>query len=111
MAKLDLKIQRGSTYRRLFHILQPDKTPLDLTGCAIRSKIRKSRHDSTISLNFHAEITDPLTGEFTVSLSAAETETVGFATGVYDVEIVFSNGDVQQVLFGGVLFKSEATYG
>jgi hypothetical protein len=64
-----------------------------------------------VVIDLHAEITDPGNGKFSISLSPAETEQIKFATGVYDVEIVFSPTEIQQVLFGNVLIKKEATYG
>lgn len=41
-AKLDLLIQRGSTYRKAFQLQQPDGAPVNLLGSSIRAKLRKS---------------------------------------------------------------------
>lgn len=109
-AKLDLLVQRGSTYRKLFQLQQKDGTPVELLGCSIRAKLRKS-YESSIELNFQAAIYDAVNGKCSIELTAAETEQIGFTTGVYDVEIIFTNGDIHQVLFGNVLIKKEATYG
>ena len=108
-AKLDLLIQRGSTFRRLFQLQQPDTTPVDLTGALIRGKIRKD-FKSSVVVDLHAEIYEPVIGKCLIQLTATETEAISFATGVYDVEIEFSNGDVRQALFGNVLVRQEATY-
>lgn len=109
-AKLDLLIQRGSTYRKAFQLQQPDGTPVNLLGSSIRAKLRKS-FESSVEVDFHALIFDPLNGKCSIELSADETAALEFVTGVYDVEIVFTNAEVQQVLFGNVLIKKEATYG
>jgi hypothetical protein len=109
-AKLDLLIQRGSTYRKLFQLQQVGGIPVDLLGSDIRAKLRKT-FESAVFIDLHAQITDPVNGKCLIELSAAETEEIQFATGVYDVEIIFPNTEVQQVLFGNVLVKKEATYG
>lgn len=109
-AKLDLLIQRGSTYRKAFQLQQRSGVGVDLLGCSIRAKIRKT-FESTIELSFHATIFDPANGKCSIELSAAETEQIEFSTGVYDIEIIFPDGSVHQILFGNVLVKKEATYG
>ena len=108
--KLDISIQKGSTFRKVLQMKQQDGTPVNLVGSLIRAKIRKS-YESIVQLSLNPEIIDPLDGKFKLELSALTTENIHFACGVYDVEIEYTNGDVAQIIFGNVLVKKEATYG
>lgn len=107
--KFDLCIFKGSDFDKGFQ-LRGTTGPVDLTGATIRSMCRKTE-SSTIYISLGAHIIDPVEGLWGLKLTAAETSLVAFSHGVYDVEVEFANGVVNQVLRGNVLFKAEVTYG
>jgi len=68
-AKLDILIQRGSTYRKVFQLQQTSGAPVDLLGSSIRAKLRKS-FESAVTLDLHASIIDPVNGKCSIELRA-----------------------------------------
>lgn len=106
--KYDLCIYKGSTYTKSFQLRGTSGTPTDLTGATLRTACRKE-YGSSITAPLAAEIIDAANGMWRIHMSAADTAVVGFVSGVYDVEVVFTDGTVMQILRGNVLFKQEAT--
>lgn len=104
--KIDLLIQKGATFRRVYQLKQSDGTPVNLTNFQIRSYMRHT-FDSTAFVDLHASIVDAITGKWKLELSDAETSALTFTTGVYDVELVCP--EVVPITFGNVLIRPEVT--
>lgn len=110
-AKYKLVVWQGSTLRKTWTWYQSDalSDPVDLTGATGRSKIRRSfRGDVVASLTVTLGGT---AGTVTVELSDEATallEPWG-NQGVWDLEIAWSNGDVDKLLYGPAILKEEAT--
>jgi hypothetical protein len=112
-ARVDLKIYQGSDFNQVVTFLQTvDGDPIDLTGLTGRMQIR----DSKSSLNVQMALTTEngrltfggATGVVTMTLSAAETETLT-SDGVYDLEFVTSATSASRWLEGSVIFSKEVT--
>lgn len=116
-AKKDFTIKQGSTFRHHLYVKQKiDKntfTPVNLTGCVPRMQIRPSIGSSVVILdlkvNNFISITDPQEGKITIEIPPNETQILDFNYGVYDIEILFENGDVIRFLEGKVRLSPEVT--
>lgn len=100
--KYDVSIYQGEDADILsFKWLQPDRTPIDLTGCQVRMQIRAVTGDLLLdrSLNDGVRITDSV---IYISVRANEIATIAVRQGVYDVFITDSLGMAHKVLFGEV---------
>lgn len=113
-AQLDLTIYQGATFRKSFTWQTGDPlTAVDLTGCTMRMQIRERRDATEVIVELTSEnggITiTPLTGQFALYLSATATAALAVTKAVYDLEIVFANGDVVRFLQGKVTVSPEVT--
>ena len=88
-------------------------TPVDLTGCKARMHIRPDIDSSEILLDLNTEngrITlGGLTGRISLRVEAADTAAIQWASGVYDLEIIFPDGTVTRKLKGTVAVSKEVT--
>lgn len=109
-----LEIVQGATLREsLTWKVGKPAVAVDLTGCTARLQVRQKIASPTVLLELTTENagiqlggTD---GRITLSLSAAQTAAITWRTGVYDLEIVFGNGDVRRLLSGSAVVLPEIT--
>lgn len=115
--KLDLLFRQGATFGPVpVSMTAPEGEPIDLTGCLIRSKIRKS-YQSATAYEVDCSLTDAAGGKFVFSVTDETTAlmpcgpTPNDAASVYvwDLEIEFPDGTVMPVFFGSVKVAPEAT--
>jgi hypothetical protein len=116
---LDLLIRQGTT-------LGPNTTQLkdragaaiNITGATIRSEIRKTPDDAVVKATAVCTITDAANGTFTWSFTAAETklltaspidEEQDASKYVWDMEIQYSTGRIQPLMYGVVKVFREVT--
>jgi len=102
--------EQGATFRRRITLLNPDETPVDLTGYSIRMQVRnKTQMIVELTTENGRVIVEPLHGRFTLFLGASLTASlpVGFFT--YDIEIASSNDNVQRALEGKFQISGEVT--
>jgi hypothetical protein len=112
--KLTLTIYQGSTFRRVVRLADDAGGAIDLTGATARMHVRAAITDTATLLelteaNGRALVTDAVGGEITLLVSAADTALLTFTTGVYDLEIEYSDGTVDRVLYGKVTLSKEVT--
>ena len=116
--KQDLLIKQGCSYSIPFRYTDELGAPKDLTGCTVRSQIRKTIKSPTITETFAPLISpDPSTGLFTLSLTALQTSAIPAGDGpdaaeskyVYDVELVSAGGVVTPLAYGVVRIHPEVT--
>lgn len=112
--KVDLVIEKGATYRKLFQLKDKSKVPIDLTGYIGRMHIRTSAASSTILLELTTEngrmTITPLEGK--VELYISKTDTTAITTkgnAVYDLELESSGGEVLKMIRGTISFIEEIT--
>jgi hypothetical protein len=103
----NLYIDQGTTF--IFSIQVSDQTgePKDLTNYTVAAQMRKSYYTNT-AIDFTADITLPLDGEITISLTALQTSAIKAGRYVYDIEIT-SELETLRVLEGIVVINPEVT--
>lgn len=116
--KLDLLIRQGATFGSVTaQMFNPDLTTINLTGCIIRGKIRKTSLDTRVIADINATITDPLLGKYQYGLTAAETALIPAGENitdqkskyVWDLELEDSAGKVFPLYYGSVTVFRELT--
>lgn len=114
-ASLDLTIYKGSTFVKSIQWKTGDPAvAVDLSGCTARMQVRKSPCDSTILESLTTEngkivITQPLNGKLEIRISAQTSSAYTFVSGVYDLEVVFTNGTVTRIIEGNFIAMPEVT--
>ena len=86
--EFDLRVRQGQTYEVLFEMVNPDGTPLDLTGCAVRGQVRRTPQDPAVVAELVGVTTpeDALLGCFMLVLTAAQTAAISAGDTLYDAE-------------------------
>lgn len=114
--KVGIQIDQGATFRKQFVWKSGPKgseTPVDLTDCTARMQIRQQIGDSEVLAELTTEnagiVLGGTTGEVDLYISAVTTAGFEWTEAVYDVEIVFSNGDVRRFVAGAVCVSPEVT--
>jgi hypothetical protein len=109
---LNIKIEQGATFNPQINLKTNLGNPVDLTGCTITSKMRRT-FDAATAYAFTCTILSPATdGSFTWEMSAATTASIDVSGGtsfVYDVEVLFPDTTVQRIMQGTVSVSPEAT--
>ena len=113
-AKLKLKIIQGATFRKPLVWLAPDKTtPIDLTGCTARMQVRSEVESPTVLLELTTAnggiVIDGPAGKMTLHISPADTASVTWEGGVWDLEVVHPSGDVTRLAQGSISVLPEVT--
>lgn len=112
-AKHKLLIIQGATFRDRLVWMNPDKTPIDLTGCTARMQVRAEIESPTVLLELttaNGGITvDGPAGQLTLYLTPAATAAIAWQSGVWDLELEHPNGDVTRLVQGTVSVKPEVT--
>jgi len=111
---INFTLQQGATFRRTF-ILRDSKTtePLDLTGCSARMQVRPTLISDDVLLELTIDnggITiTPLEGKIELHIAHDATVNTTWRKGIYQLEIVFANGDVSRYLEGTITHSLEVT--
>ncbi len=115
-ANWPLEIIQGATFRTPFvwKTGEPgSEVIVDLTDCTARMQVRKNYKATTTEIELTTGngrvIIGEDTGTITLHLTATETSALTFTKGVYDLEVVFSNGDVWRLLKGDITVDPEVT--
>jgi len=82
----NIYIDQGSTYSMSLNVTDQNGDPKDLSQYTVAAQMRKSYYANT-AIDFDAEITYPLDGELTVSLTSATSADIKPGRYVYDIEI------------------------
>lgn len=114
----NLLIRQGATFGPVtVTMTNPDTTPVDLTGCTIRGKIRKKALDVAVVATFTVTITDApngeyqflLTDEITSAIEAGEYASSSASKYVWDLEMEDTLGKVLPLYYGAVTVLREVT--
>lgn len=108
----DIVCEQGVTFRRTFTWTDENEQPINLTGCSARMQVRPTHSSPTTWLNLSspASITlTPLVGQLTVVITASQTASLPVKRGVYDLEVVLSNGEVVRLVQGSFTVSPEVT--
>ena len=86
---------------------------MNLTGYTARAQIRPSKCSGVIVAEMTTPasgiVIDPLTGKFTLSLSAPTTAAIAPGQYMYDLEATAPGSSVTRVCGGAVSFSAEVT--
>lgn len=128
--RLDILIRQGATFgpfpAQMFgpvdtnnptHVSQGYGDPINLTGCTIRGKIRKTALSATVTATLAVTITTAATGQYSFTLT--DTTTAAIVAGekvtdkasqyVWDLELVEATGRVIPLYYGAAIVLREVT--
>lgn len=124
--RCNLLIKQGDTFRRPLQLLNPvpegapagtEPTPIDLTGCQLRSQIRRKALDAAIVVTIDIAVTNAATGTARMLITPAQTASIVVGESIkdtesqftWDLELVDSSGDVRTLLYGDCVIFREVT--
>jgi hypothetical protein len=109
----DLEFLQGETYTKQFIWKDSAGTAVNLTGYTARMQVRQSKASDTVLLELTTEngrITlGGAAGTIDLNLTATTTAAITWRRGLYDLELVASNGVVTRLLEGEVTVSKEVT--
>lgn len=105
----NLDLYRGDTGRWQFKLWSDTaKTdPVDLTGCTVTAMIRDKIPSSTFQMEMDCVLTTP--NIIDMELTALASRDLP-ATGVWDIQITWANGDISTILKGTVKVTNDVTF-
>lgn len=103
----NIYIDQGTTFSLSIIVSDQNGDPKDLSDYTAAAQMRKSYYTNT-AINFTADVTMPLDGEVTISMTAEETSAIKAGRYVYDIEIT-SELETLRVLEGIVVINPEVT--
>lgn len=116
--KQNLEIEKKASFEYTFYVLSaynkalppndPGQTPVDLTGCTGVASV-KDKVGGTTLISFVVTFPNPSIGQVMLSLTAANTSSLNFKTGVWDIFITFPSGKVEKYLEGSVVLGPNVT--
>ena len=117
--KYNLLVNKKASFKFDFYVLNTyDKTlspdnvgqgAVDLTGCTISAKAKAKIDDTAALFTFTATIPEPTKGHCRLTLTAAQTSSMVWKTGVYDVFITFADTSVVKYLEGNLILDKAVT--
>ena len=102
----NITIDQGTTFSLTITLTNDDGTAKDLSSYTVSAQMRKSYYTSTYTAFTTAKV--DLTGELTISLTAAQTSNIKAGRYVYDIEIE-SSAETLRILEGIVTVTPEVT--
>jgi hypothetical protein len=103
----NLYIDAGTTFSAIITINNSNGTPVNLSGYAIASQLRKS-YGSTTAYSFASSIYDASSGKIQIALTATQTSSIKPGRYLYDVEIT-TGSQKTRVAEGLVIITPEIT--
>lgn len=103
----NIYIDQGTTFSFTIAVSDQYGDLKDLSDYTAASQMRKSFYTNT-AIDFTTEVSSPLDGEVTISLTAEETSAIKAGRYVYDIEIN-STEETVRVLEGIVVVNPEVT--
>src|SRR5210317_157829 len=102
----NLFIDQGTTFDLVVNLTNADGSDKDLSDYTVAAQMRRSYYTNTYTAFTTSKV--DLTGEITLSLTAAQTSAVKAGRYVYDIEISSADETVR-VLEGIITVTPEAT--
>lgn len=112
--RVSLKIDQGATFRkRMTWKTGTPKVAVDLTGCTAVMQIREEVDSAAVLVELNTTDGGITLGGVngTIDLYISDEDTAAFTweSGVYDLEITFTNGDVLRKIQGSASVSPEVT--
>lgn len=120
-AELDITIYQGASFRLPFELVDEDDVAVSIAGATVRGKVKNDVDDASGAAiaAFTGTVTDGPNGEGEVTLTATETAAIVLPASavkkrpitkyLYDIEILFSDNQVQRILEGRCYVSPEVT--
>lgn len=109
----DFEIEQGTTFNKEFLYKDVNDDPVNLSGYTARMQVRSTVSSADVLLSLTTEngrITmGGAAGTIDLDLTATDTAAITWRRGVYDLEIVSSNGTVTRLLQGVITISREVT--
>jgi hypothetical protein len=109
-AVVDFTLVRGDS-KTIYLGIGRDGTRLNLTGATVTGQARVTVDDASVALTFECllanQTTDP--GGVYCAIDKAESALVEATTLVYDIQILFANGDNLTPVGGVITMKKDVT--
>jgi hypothetical protein len=114
MAVYNITVNQGENYDLTATLLNADGTALNISGYALRGKVRYSYGSTGILADLSPTIVNATGGVINFTLSPDETAGLPITIGVYDIERYVSGQSpetsVSRVLQGSLTVTPEVTY-
>lgn len=108
--KLNLDIRQGTTMGPyIVTLTDTDGIAINLTGCLIRGKLRKTYADVASTADLVVSITGPTLGVFEFSLTDETTAAIAAGPYFWDAEVEYTDGTVYPLFRGVIQVYPEAT--
>lgn len=108
----NIHIDQGADFTKVITLRDSSGSPVNLTGFTARMHVRRDVDASSILVELSTQngriALGGAAGTITLTLSAATTAGIS-RSGVYDIEIVSSGGQVSRVLRGDFVVDREVT--
>lgn len=115
-SRYDLTVDQGAVLDTQFRYLNPDGSPVDLTGYSARCQIRSAAGPSgKLLLTLDSESTPPTitidgpNGLITLNASADMTAGILSKSGTWDLFIWDTPDNARMLLFGNVIIRQRTT--
>jgi|WetSurMetagenome_2_1015567.scaffolds.fasta_scaffold07129_6 hypothetical protein len=114
----NITIEKGTTYNTIFTWSTKDnlgvKTPVDISTWSARAQMREEYESTTPVVSLTSSPAAGITlggaaGTIELKIAAADTSLISIESGVWDLELQDSMGNVVRLLEGKVTFKPEVT--
>lgn len=109
----DFEIEQGTTFNKEFLYKDVNDDPVNLSGYTARMQVRSTVSSADVLLSLttsNGRITmGGAAGTIDLDLTATDTAAITWRRGVYDLEIVSSNGTVTRLLQGVITISREVT--
>lgn len=107
--KLNIEIEKKATFRKVLTLFSAyfgegssENVPLNITGATIEAAIKVTVNDVSPAAVFDVTLISGTNGQFSISMSPADTEALSISKGVYDVLVTLSDGTALRVIEGSV---------
>ena len=112
-AHYDMEIEKGTTFKYTLSYTDSTNNPINLTGYTAKMQIREQYISSEILAELssaNGKITiNGTQGKILLNVPAHETDDYIWMSGVYDLVIISSGGEVTRLLEGGVSVSQNVT--
>jgi hypothetical protein len=110
-AYVDLTIDAGTDFATTIDLIADDGTPINITGYAFNSQIRKSYYSVNAAATLMVSVVDGANGLASITLDAPNTSIIFPGRYVYDVLMIDNNNVKSRVLQGIVTVTPQVTFG
>lgn len=111
--KVNLIINQGATFRYKFIWKDAKKRLIDVTGFTARMQIRPTIDSLTVLATLDTESSGislgATAGTVSLYLSSATTTAYTWTSGVYDLELISSSGEIFRLVGGTITVSPEVT--